>query len=213
MRLRSAGLVSPPAERNKAPILTVLQRVLPQHGIVLEIASGTGQHVVHFAAALPGLTWQPSDPDAQARYSISAWIAASTLGNVREPLDLDVRLQPWPVAECDALICINMIHIAPWAATAALFAGANEVVAESGVVCLYGPYRVQHRHTAPSNDAFDRTLRAQNAEWGVRDLEEVVRLANTNGFELIETVAMPANNLSVVLRKCRGATRSSAADG
>jgi len=203
----SAALFSSAAERNKAPILDVLERVLPESGLVLEIASGTGQHVVRFAQALGKLTWQPSDPDSEARASISARIAAAQLLNVREPLDLDVCAQPWPTATCDALVCINMIHIAPWAATIALFAGAKRAVRKAGVVYLYGPYRLHGRHTAPSNEAFDRTLRAQNPEWGVRDLEEVAAVAAAEGFELIETIAMPANNLSVVFHNI-GATAS-----
>jgi hypothetical protein len=202
----SGGLVSSAAERNKAPILQVLQRFLPREGLVLEIASGTGQHVVHFAAALPNLTWQPTDPDAEARRSICAWIATSALGNVRRPVELDVRVQPWPVQECHALVCINMIHISPWTATTALFAGAEQTVADSGIIYLYGPYRVQGRHTAPSNEAFDRSLRAQDAAWGVRDLDEVLHVAKAHAFDLIETVSMPANNLSVVLRKRSAAT-------
>jgi hypothetical protein len=194
-------LSAPAAERNKAPILEVLKRVLPATGLVLEIASGTGQHVTHFASALPHLTWQPSDPDQRARASIAAWIAQTNTANVLAPLDLDVREQAWPLSACDALLCINMIHIAPWAATEALFVGAARILSESGVVYLYGPYRVEGRHTAPSNDGFDATLRAENPEWGVRDLEHVAEVAARHGFELTETVAMPANNLSVVFTR------------
>ena len=197
----SAKLTAPAAERNKQPILDVLRRVLPASGLVLEIASGTGQHVVHFAKALRHLTWQPSDPDARARSSISAWIAEKALGNVREPLDLDVRCQPWPVASCDALVCINMIHISPWSATQALFEGAARILPEGGVIYLYGPYRVNGRDTSESNAAFDATLRAQDPEWGVRDLERVVDTADSCGFDFVESVAMPANNLSVVWRR------------
>jgi SAM-dependent methyltransferase len=191
---------APAAERNKQPILDVLKRALPTRGLVLEIASGTGQHVAHFAKALPSLMWQPSDPDPRARQSISAWTAEEALTNVREPLGLDVRQHPWPVSTCDALVCINMIHISPWAATEALFEGAARVLRGGGVVYLYGPYRVNGRHTAESNAAFDAALRAQDPEWGVRDLEAVVDTARCCGFELVETAAMPANNLSVILR-------------
>ena len=194
-------LTSPAAERNKGPILAVLERVLPSTGRVLEIASGTGQHVIHFAKAIPDLVWQPSDPDASARRSIRAWLATQNLPNVLEPLDLDVRVKPWPISACDAIVCINMIHIAPWSATPALFSGAAEVLGDSGVLYLYGPYRRHGAHTAPSNEAFDRSLRAQDREWGVRDLETVAEVASAEGFELGETVAMPANNLSVVFRK------------
>jgi hypothetical protein len=197
----SGRLTAPAADRNKGPILEVLQRVLPTTGLILEIASGTGQHVVHFAKALSSLTWQPSDPDEHARESISAWIAASQLSNVHEPLDLDVRSPPWPVSACNAVVCINMIHIAPWVATAALFAGAARLLPNHGVVYLYGPYRRNGQHTAPSNAAFDASLRAQNPDWGVRDLDQVIDTAAVHGFELVDTVAMPANNLSVVMRK------------
>jgi SAM-dependent methyltransferase len=195
------ALTAPAAERNKQPILDVLERVLPATGLVLEIASGTGQHVAHFAKALTSLTWQPSDPDPRARESISAWIAEERLTNVREPLDLDVRRHPWPVSACDALVCINMIHISPWTATEALFEGAARVLPQDAVVYLYGPYQVNGRHTAESNAAFDATLRAQEPEWGVRDMEAVVNTARRCGFEFLESVAMPANNLSVILRK------------
>jgi SAM-dependent methyltransferase len=206
-----AKLTAPAAERNKEPILEVLRRVLPAKGLVLEIASGTGQHVVHFARALPNLTWQPSDPDAGARASISAWIAESHLPNVHQPLELDVCREAWPVAACNAIVCINMIHISPWAATEALLDGARRLLLPGGVVYLYGPYRRhgQHTapsnaafdHTAPSNAAFDATLRSQDARWGVRDLEQVAEAATARGFDVMETVAMPANNLSVVLSR------------
>ena len=196
-------LSSAAAERNKGPILEVLQRVLPARGLVLEISSGSGQHIVHFAAALPTLTWQPNDPDPDARASIAEWIAAEKLDNVRPPLGFDARDATWPIAACDAILCINMIHIAPWTAAEGLFAGAERLLPEAGVVYLYGPYRIHDRHTAASNDAFDRSLRAQDAEWGVRDLDEVEALAVRRGFALEETVAMPANNLSVIFRAVR----------
>jgi cyclopropane fatty-acyl-phospholipid synthase-like methyltransferase len=197
----SAKLVSAPADRNKAPILEVLKRVLPHSGLVLEIASGSGQHVSHFAKALPNLVWQPSDADAQARRSIDAWIAEERLANIHAPIDLDVLVQPWPLAACDALVCINMIHISPWAATQALFEGAATVLPAKGTIFLYGPYRMHGAHTAPSNAAFDAMLRGQNPQWGVRDLEEVVETARSCGFEWVETIAMPANNLSVIFRR------------
>jgi hypothetical protein len=197
-------LSAPAAERNKRPILEILRRVLPASGLVLEVASGTGQHVVHFAKALPQLSWQPSDPDPQARHSICAWIAQANATNALQPLGLDVRTQPWPIASSDALVCINMIHISPWAATEALFEGAARAIADAGVVYLYGPYRLEGRHTAASNAAFDATLRAQDPEWGVRDLERVADVARSRGFELVETVSMPANNVSVIFRR-RGA--------
>jgi SAM-dependent methyltransferase len=200
-------LSAPAAERNKQPILEVLERVLPASGLVLEVASGTGQHVAHFAKALTSLAWQPSDPDPRARRSISAWIAEEGLANVREPLDLDVRRHPWPVSACDALVCINMTHISPWAATEALFQGAAPLLPQNGVIYLYGPYRLDGRHTAESNAAFDATLRAQDPEWGVRDMEAVVDIAQRCGFEFLESVPMPANNQSVTFRKYPASTR------
>jgi SAM-dependent methyltransferase len=202
-------LSSPAAERNKEPILEVLRRVLPLSGLVLEIASGSGQHAIHFSRTFPALTWQPSDPDRHARASIAAWSAGETVPNLRPPVDLDVHMLPWPVSGADALVCINMLHISPWAATLALFAGARDALRELGIVYLYGPYRLHGRHTAPSNAGFDRSLRAQNAEWGVRDLEEVVKVAGAQAFDLVETVEMPSNNLSVVFRKRRASDSSS----
>ncbi|KVW38061.1 DUF938 domain-containing protein [Burkholderia ubonensis] len=197
----SLRLSAPAAERNRGPILDVLRRVLPARGDVLEIASGTGQHVVHFAAGLPGLHWHPSDPDAQARRSIAAWIAQAGLSNVDAPLAFDVRDASWPFAALDAIVCINMIHIAPWACAEALFAGASRVLRPGGVLVLYGPYRREGRHTAPSNAAFDAQLRSRDPSWGVRDLETVVALGLGRGLDCIEVVEMPANNLSVVFRR------------
>jgi SAM-dependent methyltransferase len=190
---------APAAGRNKEPILEVLRRVLPPSGLVLEIASGTGQHVAHFAAALPGLRWQPSDPDPAHLTSIRAW--TDELPNVLEPLELDVRHRPWPIDRADAVICSNMIHIAPWAAAEALVAGSGELLSSGGALFLYGPFRRLGGHTTPSNEAFDAQLRVRDPEWGVRDLEAVEALANGAGFVLEEVVEMPANNLSVLLRK------------
>jgi SAM-dependent methyltransferase len=187
------------AERNKGPILTLLGRILPRTGLVLEIGSGTGQHVAHFAKALPELTWQPSEPDAAFRESIRSWVKLENLGNVRAPVDLDVCSFPWPVSHADAVLCLNMIHVAPWAATEALLTGAKGVLIPGGVLFLYGPYRRFGRHTAPSNEAFDVQLRASDPAWGLRDLEAVIELAGTSRFELAEVADMPANNFSVVL--------------
>jgi SAM-dependent methyltransferase len=191
---------APAADRNKGPILDVLMRVLPATGDVCEIASGTGQHVVHFAAALPRLTWHPTEPDARLRASIAGWIAHTGLTNVRPPLHLDVGGE-WPIAKADAILCINLIHIAPWAATLHLMQGASRVLAPGGVLYLYGPYRRFGAHTAPSNEAFDADLRASNPEWGVRDMEAVIEIAAQNGFALADVVPMPANNFSLVLRR------------
>ncbi|MEX3933861.1 DUF938 domain-containing protein [Paraburkholderia phymatum] len=194
---------APAAERNRAPILAVLERVLPATGTVLEIASGTGQHAIHFAAALPQLVWQPSDPDEGARSSIAAWTAACGLSNVRAPLALDVRNAQWGIDAADAIICINMIHISPWASALALIDGAGRLIGPGGVLYLYGPYRRGGAHTAPSNAAFDEQLRSRNPAWGVRDMEDVVALADAAGFAFDEPIAMPANNFSLVFRKRR----------
>ena len=199
--LPDGRLVVSSADRNRGPVLKVLERALPKTGLVLEVASGTGQHVVHFAQALKGLSWQPTDMDAACRRSISAWLATAELANVRQPLDLDVRALPWRVPTLDAIVCLNLIHIAPWSVATALFAGAGLALRDTGLLYLYGPYSVQGRHTAPSNAAFDSALRAENPEWGLRDLKEVESLAKDQGFDLAETIEMPANNFSVLFRK------------
>ena len=200
-RLADGRWVAPAAERNKGPILEVLQRVLPPRGLVLEIGSGTGQHVVHFAKALSQLSWQPSDPDTENRQSIALWSRIEALGNVRAPLALDVRERPWPIDAADAIVCINVVHVSPWAATLALFDGVREVLPPEGVLFLYGPYRRGGRHTAPSNEKFDADLRAHNPEWGLRDVDELAEIADRAGFALAEIVDMPANNFSLVFRK------------
>jgi SAM-dependent methyltransferase len=192
---------APAAERNREPILAVLREVLPPAGLVLEIASGTGQHVIHFAAALPQLDWQPSDPDTEARNSIAAWTGQSGLANVRAPLDLDVERTPWAIDAAAALLCINMVHISPWSATQALFDGASRVLRSGGVLYLYGPYRRHGQHTSPGNEAFDLQLRNRNPAWGLRDMETVVALGDAHGFACGEPIAMPANNFSLVFTK------------
>jgi SAM-dependent methyltransferase len=189
------------AARNRQPILDVLQEHLPPRGLALEVASGSGEHVVHFAQACPDLVFQPSDPDPAHRASIDAWTAALGLANVRPAIDLDAMAPTWPVAAANAVLCSNMIHIAPWGATVGLVRGAGRIVPPGGVLYLYGPYRRGGRHTAPSNAAFDASLRAQNTAWGVRDLEAVADLAAAEGFAAPIVVEMPANNLSLVLRK------------
>jgi SAM-dependent methyltransferase len=158
------ALTAPAAERNKAPILAVLRRVLPDTGLVLEIASGTGQHIVHFGAALPKLAWQPSDPDPEMRASIAAWIAETGLPNVRLPLAIDVRDEQWPVEQADAVVSINIVHIYPWTATLGLIRGAGRLLPARGALILYGPYKRRGSQTAPSNEAFDAQLRFSNAE-------------------------------------------------
>ena len=191
---------APATARNRDPILGVLARVIPAGARVLEIASGTGEHAMYFAARLPGVHWQPSDPSPAARASIDAWREDAGLANVAHALALDVTARPWSVGRFDALVCINMIHISPWSSCEALLAETPEHLAPRGVLYLYGPYKRGGAHTAESNEAFDRSLRARDPSWGVRDLEDVVALADKRGFKLDEVVEMPANNLSVVLR-------------
>jgi len=192
---------SPAAERNKQPIADVLARVLPPAGLVLEIASGTGQHAEHFARAFPSLTWQPSEPDAEALAPLTERVRRAALPNLRAPLELDVHEPPLLRSTVAAVICINMIHIAPWWACAALLLHAERWLAPGAPLVLYGPFKRGGKHTAPSNAAFDAQLRARDPEWGVRDLDDVVALARRHSLELAEVVAMPANNFSVVLRR------------
>ena len=195
---------SPSAARNRRPILEVLTRVLPKKGIVLEIGSGTGEHAVGFAKALPELDWLPSDPDAASRASIKAWIASDVLANVRAPVSIDVRDAVWGVEDAapfDAIISLNMVHIAPWEAALGLLAGAGRLLRPEGVLFLYGPFMLGGTHTAPSNAAFDADLKRRNPRWGVRDVDNLVRECATGGLELREVVKMPANNLSLVLVK------------
>lgn len=196
-----AALTSPSVARNREPILAILQRVLPASGLVLEIASGTGEHALHFASALPHLTWQPTDQDEQALNSIAAYRAASGLPNLLAPMKLDAAVMDWPVERADAVVAINMVHISPWRATQGLMAGAGRVLPSGGVLFLYGAYKENGAHTALSNEAFDQDLRRRNSEWGVRDLEEVADLARVHGLELVERIAMPANNLGLVFRR------------
>jgi SAM-dependent methyltransferase len=196
-----AALTSPSAARNRDPILAVLRRVLPRAGTVLEIASGTGEHAIHFAAALPHLTWQPTDQDEHALSSIAAHRIVSGLPNLLPPLRLDAAAPDWPMERADAIVAINMVHISPWRATQGLMVGAGRVLAPGGVLYLYGAYKEDGAHTAPSNEAFDQDLRWRNPEWGVRDLDEVAELARTQGLDLVERIAMPANNLSLVFRR------------
>jgi SAM-dependent methyltransferase len=194
-------LYRPHVVRNRDPILDVLRRVLPPQGLVLEVASGTGEHAAYYAKRLPSLSWQPTDPDPLALASIAAHRTAADAANLRTPLGLDVMSEQWPLEQADAVICINMIHISPWAACEALMAGAGRVLPAGGVLYLYGPYKIEGRHTAKTNQDFDTQLKAQNTQWGVRDLADVTDLANRRGLILAETVAMPANNLSVIFRR------------
>ena len=194
-------LTSAAAERNKDPILTVLETVLPQTGSVLEIASGSGQHVCFFASELPGIRWHPTEPDEASREAIVIRIREARLENVAQPVALDVQEPHWPVHErYDAVLCINMIHISPWSATHALFRGAARLLESQGKLILYGPY-LENGTAVQSNLDFDASLKRRNAEWGLRDLDEVTRVAAGHGFTRREIVRMPANNLTVVFVK------------
>ena len=192
---------APAAARNRQPILDVLQARLPREGLVLEVASGTGEHIVHYAAARPELTFQPSDPDVDARASVDDWVRTLGLANVRPALEIDVTARTWPVERADAVLCCNMIHIAPWEAAVGLVAGAARVLSPGGLFFLYGPYRQGGRHTAPSNEAFDADLKRRNPAWGVRDIEAVIDLTGAQGFSTPEIVEMPANNLSLLFNR------------
>lgn len=201
-RLRPAARTSPSTARNRDPILDVLRPRLPAEGLVLEIAAGAGEHAVHFAAALPRLQWRPTDADPEALASIAAWREDAGLDNLLPPLRLDAA-QPdsWPVERAEAVIAINMIHISPWTATAGLMAGAAHVLPRGGGLFLYGPFIERDTPTAPSNLAFDQSLKRRNPDWGIRHLDDVVALASAQGLVLSERLALPANNLVLVFRK------------
>jgi SAM-dependent methyltransferase len=187
---------APAAARNRDPILAVLRQHLPARGLVLEVASGTGEHTAHFAEALPHLTFQPSDPDPEARASIDAWTEGLT--NVRPAVRLDASAETWPIETAEAIVCINMIHIAPWDAAVGLIRGAARRLSAGGTLFLYGPYIRPGVTTGPGNTAFDRDLRARNPTWGLRDLDAVATLAAQHGFSAPQIAEMPANNLSLV---------------
>lgn len=194
-------LSSPAVLRNREPILDVLRTVLPPTGRVLEVASGSGEHITYFATQLPALTWQPSDPSPEARASIAAWVAAERLANVGAPIDLDARALPWPASAVDAILAINMVHISPWAATQGLLHEAGRLLAPGGLLYLYGPYRQAGVPLASSNAAFDADLRRRDPAWGLRSVSEVEAEAERSGLQLETIIAMPANNLSLVLRR------------
>ncbi|MBB3189037.1 DUF938 domain-containing protein [Halomonas cerina] len=197
--MTDARLMSPAAARNRQPILEVLREVLPDSARVLELASGSGEHAVHCAGAMPGWQWQPSDPSGKALASIAAWQAQTGLPNLAKPIALEATGE-WPPGPFEAIVAINLIHISPWAVTEALMARAGERLAPGGMLYLYGPYRRDGRRTAPSNVTFDADLRARDPRWGIRDLEAVVAEAALQGLVLERVVEMPANNFSVVFR-------------
>jgi hypothetical protein len=192
---------APHVARNAEPIADVLRDVLPDTGLVLEIASGTGEHALYFARAFPHLLWQPTDCDPVALRSVDAWRSAAGLPNLLAPLPLDVSTSEWPLEAADAILCINMIHISPWSATEDLMRGAGKLLTIGAPLYLYGAYRQRGVPFAPSNETFDQSLRSRNPQWGVRSLEDVLAAAERNGLALDSVTPMPANNLSVVLRR------------
>lgn len=197
--MKDARRFSPSTARNREPILNVLRDFLAENARVLEIASGSGEHAVYMARALPRITWQPSDPQSEARESIAAWIAYENLPNIAAPLAIDVRAKDWSVeGAVDAVVVINMIHYSPSESTAALFEGASRLLREDGIVFLYGPYKRDGKHTAPSNEVFEQWLKERDPSFGVRDLGDVEREAARHKFAIRKIVEMPANNLSLV---------------
>jgi SAM-dependent methyltransferase len=192
---------APAAARNREPIADVLAEELPASGTVLELASGTGEHVIHFAKRFPGLQWQPSDPDAEALASIAAWSAEAGLANVAAPLELDASATDWPVDHADAMLCINMVHISPVAATEGLIRAAGRILPKGAPLILYGPYLEEDVETVESNIAFDGWLKQRNPEWGLRSAEWLDELAMAQGLARARRIAMPANNIMLVYRK------------
>ena len=192
---------APATLRNREPITRVLRSVLPPAGLVLEVASGTGEHIAHFARQFPGLVWQPSDLSPGALRSVAAWSASEPLANVRPPLLLDAADGDWPIDRANAVICINMLHISPWQATMGLMAGAGRILSPGAPLYIYGPFRRSGRTLEPSNAAFDQQLRDNDTAWGLRNLAEVTACAADHGFVPDTIIEMPANNLSLVLRK------------
>jgi hypothetical protein len=187
--------------KNRDFILKVLKHTLPKNGLVLEIASGSGEHASYFAPRLQGLTWQPSEPNPKSRSSISSWAEETQGDNLLAPLDLDVLVNPWPVPHADAIVCINMLHISPWVATKSLIAGAARTLSKGGILYLYGPFKIEGKHTAISNQTFHQSLKIRNAQWGIRDVVDVIYEAKTQGFQHAQNIQMPANNLSVIFER------------
>lgn len=192
---------APATLRNRDAITDVLREILPPSGRMLEIASGTGEHIVHFAQAFPALTWQPSDYDDAALVSIAAWSADSGFGNIAPPIRIDASADDWPVEQVDAILSINMVHIAPWRAAEGMMRGAGRLLPPGGLLYLYGPFREGDVPIAESNRAFDLSLKSRCPEWGLRLLDDVAALARDNGMMLDRRMEMPANNLSLIFRK------------
>lgn len=196
---------APATQRNREPILEVLQKYLPPQGNILEIASGTGEHAAFFASQFPDCQWYPSDRDAELRASIIAWSKECPADNLHPPLEIDASTDNWSIETTDitinAIVNINMIHISPYSACEGLMAGAERILPTDGILYLYGPYKREGKHTSSSNEAFDKSLRDRNSQWGVRQLENVIAVAEANNLALKQVIAMPANNLSVVFSK------------
>jgi hypothetical protein len=196
---------APATQRNREPILEVLLQILPAKGNILEVASGTGEHGIFFASHLYPRQWIPSDPNPMLRESINAWRDRTPVDNLQPPLAINAEDSVWSIEakniEIAAIVNINMIHIAPWSACLGLMAGANRLLSAGGILYLYGPFKQNGKHTAPSNVTFDESLRAQNSQWGVRNLEDVIEVAKANNLSLLEIIPMPANNLSVVWQR------------
>lgn len=192
-------------QRNRQPILEILLQAIPPTGNILEIASGTGEHAVFFAPNFTPRRWFPSDRNVLLHSSIKAWRDLEAVNNIDDPLAIDVSVEGWEIAvknlDLRAIVNINMIHISPWSACLGLMAGAGRILSPGGVLYLYGPFKRDGRHTAPSNTAFDESLRRQNSEWGVRDLADVTKVAEAEGLKLQEIIAMPANNFSVIFKR------------
>lgn len=196
-----ARLFAPSTSRNRRPIFEILHPLLPAEGLVLELASGAGEHITGLASeSAPSLMFQPSDPDSNARHSIDAWTQGLSLTNVRPAIELDAAAADWPVDQANVVFCINMIHISPWSATEGLFRGAANIMPPGGILFTYGPYRRDGAHTSPGNESFDADLRRRNPAWGIRDLEAITELAAELGFATPDVTEMPANNLSLVFR-------------
>lgn len=190
---------APATLRNREPIADVLAGWLPEKGLVLEIASGSGEHAVFFAERFPELDWQPTDPHTDALRSIAAWRDAAGLPNLRDPIQLDASAASWPAKQADAILCINMAHISPWAASLGLLDGAARLLGQGAPLILYGPWLWDGIETAPSNLDFDRDLKARNPEWGLRRVEDFSAAATERGIALNEVRPMPANNLMLLL--------------
>lgn len=192
---------APATARNSEPIAGVLAHELRERGLVLEVASGSGEHAVFMARRFPQIDWQPSDPDGEALGSIGEWVREAGLANLKQPVELDTRQAEWPLDDADAVVCINMVHISPWEATEALFAGSALLLSAGEPLILYGPFFERHVDPAPSNIAFDQSLRSRNMLWGLRDVSQLDELARQYGFEKTARYEMPANNLTLVFRR------------